>query len=187
MNKVIWWLAFRTWRRRGYVDPILDFTFMMDGNLRSRRLGRRLGLCMRIVQQSFLLPVDAAEELLREAGSAFGRRGLRPTLSDVLYSPSDESPLSSAYRLDGLLISFAFETSHRGRLEAIREAMLRLSRACRRLGGRVHLAKNVQADPEDLAAMYAPGLPELHRLKRRLDPGRVLRNDFLERTFPSLA
>jgi decaprenylphospho-beta-D-ribofuranose 2-oxidase len=68
----------------------------------------------------------------------------------------------------------------------IHGALVQLSRACRALGGRVRLTKNVHADPEDLAAMYAQTLPRFRELKRRLDPDGLIRNEFLNRVFPSL-
>ena len=52
--------------------------------------------------------------------------------------------------------------------------------------GRVYLVKNVFAKPQTLAAMYGEHAVEFFRLKRELDPQMLLRDDFLERTFPGL-
>jgi hypothetical protein len=72
-NRVFWWLAFVT-RGRRYIDPIADYTFFMDGNVRAHELGRRLGLGMRVVQQSFLVPVAATMEFIDRARHEFRRR-----------------------------------------------------------------------------------------------------------------
>jgi hypothetical protein len=55
-----------------------------------------------------------------------------------------------------------------------------------RFQGRVYLVKNVYAGRETLAAMYGEHAVEFFRLKRELDPGMVLRDAFLERTFGDL-
>lgn len=176
------------YRLRGdhHVDSLLDYTFFMDGDVRFRRLGRRLGLQLRIVQQSFVVPVAAAAELIERARRVFGAAAVVPMLSDVLYCRSDRALLSATHGLDGFVVSFAFSPRTRGRLARIQDALVRLSKACRALGGRVRLVKNVHADPDDLAAMYAATLPRFQALKRALDPDGVIRNEFLERVFPSL-
>ena len=50
-------------------------------------------------------------------------------------------------------------------------------------GGRVHLVKNVVASQRTLAEMYGDGAERFFGLKRELDPGGILRNEFLERNF----
>lgn len=107
-------------------------------------------------------------------------------LSDVLYCPSDRALLSATHGLEGFVVSFAFSPRTRDRLARVRAALVQLSKDCRRLGGRVRLAKNVHADAGDLAAMYEATLPRFRELKRRLDPDGLIRNEFLERVFPSL-
>lgn len=184
-TRLVWAIAERK-RARRYVDPIADFTFMMDGNARLRRIGRRLGFAMRVTQQSFVLPVDTAAEFIARAKRIFGAARVVPTMSDVLYCLSDRALLSATYDLPGFFISFAFETSWRGRCARIDAALTQASKECLALGGRVHLTKNVRADPDDLAAMYATTLPTLLELRRRLDPERRIRSDFLARTFPML-
>lgn len=176
------------YRLRGdrYVDSLLDYTFFMDGDVRFRQLGRRLGLELRIVQQSFVVPVDATAELLERARRVFGAAAVVPMLSDVLYCRSDRALLSATHSLDGFVVSFAFSPRTRGRGARVQDALVRLSKECRALGGRVRLTKNVHADPDDLAAMYAATLPRFRELKRQLDPDGVIRNEFLERVFPSL-
>jgi len=178
-------IAYR-FRGTRYVDPLLDYTFFMDGDVRFRQLGRRLGFEMRLVQQTFVVPVAAGAELIERARRAFRDAAIVPMLVDVLYCPADRALLSASHGRDGFVVSFAFSPRTRGRLARIRDALVRLSKECRGLGGRVRLTKNVHADVDDLAAMYEATLPRFHALKRRLDPDGLIRNDFLERVFPSL-
>ena len=46
--------------------------------------------------------------------------------------------------------------------------------------------KNVSAEPATLAEMYGDNARAFFALKRELDPGCVLRNEFLERIFGDL-
>ncbi len=184
--RVIWKLGWLT-RKARYVDPILDYTFFMDGNVRARRFGRRLGFEMRVLQQTFVVPVEAGGELIERARRLFCEARLVPMMADVLYCPSDRALLSATHELDGFVASFAFAPRTAGRLARTRDAFVRLSKACRELGGRVHLTKHVHAEPGDLAAMYERTLPRFRELKRRLDPDGLIRNAFLERVFPDLA
>jgi decaprenylphospho-beta-D-ribofuranose 2-oxidase len=173
-------------RRDRYVDPLLDYTFFQDGDARFRRLGRRLGFELRIVQQSFMVPVAAGAELIERARRELAAAAIVPMFTDVLYCPAGRALLSANHGLAGFVVSFAFAPRTGDRLARIRRALVRLSAVCRALGGRVRLAKNVHADPDDLAAMYEATLPRFRELKRRLDPDGLLRNEFLARIFPSL-
>lgn len=183
--RAVWWLGYHT-RRARYVDPFLDYTFFMDGNFRARALGRRLGFEMALRQQSFVVPVEAAGELIARARRVFAAGDMVPMMSDVLYCPADRALLSANHALDGFVVSFAFAPRTAGRLARADAAFVRLAKDCRALGGRVHLTKHVRADRDDLEAMYAETLPRFRELKRQLDPDGVIRNAFLERVFPSL-
>src|SRR5262245_54301962 len=141
---------------------------------------------MRLVQQSFVVPVAAGGELIERAARLFDDASLVPMMADVLYCPSDRALLSATHQLDGFVVSFAFSPITRGRHARTRDALVQLSKVCRSLGGRVQLTKNVHADAEDLAAMYEATLPRFRELKRRLDPDGLIRNAFLERVFPVL-
>jgi FAD/FMN-containing dehydrogenase len=195
LSRLTWSLSTQVWSRRPYVDPIHDFTFMMNGNVRLVRLGRRTGRAMGCAQQTFIVPLGvapvqpaaAATEFLGHARDIFARHRLTPALTDVLSVPADDGILSSSAKLDGLAITFGFETSRRAELACIRDAFRKLATICGRLGGRVHLVKNVVADPAVLASMYAEAIPRFRALKERLDPDHVLRNDFLRTHFPALA
>lgn len=178
-------LAFRR-RRDRYVDPLFDYTFFMDGDARLRQLGRRLGLTLPIIQQSFAVPVAAAAELIELARRAFAERDVSPILTDVLYCPADRALLSATYQRAGFLVSFAFSPRTRARLARVHLALAQLSRHSLLLGGRVRLAKSVCAGAGELAEMYRDGLPRFRQIKRALDPDGLLRNEFLERVLPSL-
>jgi FAD/FMN-containing dehydrogenase len=136
---------------------------------------------MRIVQQSFVVPVAAAGELVAQARRRFAAAGVVPMLSDVLYCPADAAWLSATLGRGGFVVSFAFSPRTAGRHARIGAALAQLSAMCRQLGGRVRLCKHVHAERDDLDAMYGDALSRFLQLKRRLDPDDALRNDFFER------
>ena len=190
LARIGYWFTYKFHRAR-YVDPLLDFTFFMEGNARARRLGRRLGFAMRIMQQSFVIPaeahgLDAAREFIEVARRTFRAARIWPAMNDVLYCPSDEGLMSATHRLPGFVVTFAFEPRTDARRHRIERALTTLSHECGRLGGRVHLTKSVHADKDDLAEMYAATLPRFRALRDQLDPMHLLRNPFLEDLFPSL-
>jgi decaprenylphospho-beta-D-ribofuranose 2-oxidase len=179
---------------RPYVDSLFDYTFFMDGNVRARRVAQSLGMPMSTVQQTFMIPFDwgarkkSYRRLVRFAGAIeaiTNRDEIPPTLLDILYVAGDEFLLSANHRMDAFAVTLAFETSDQESVRRIRRALAELSGRALRLGGRVHLVKNVHAAPGHLEAMYAHALPDLVRLKRLVDPGGILRNEFLERVFPA--
>ena len=84
-------------------------------------------------------------------------------------------------------MSYAFETGDRDELRRVEAAFRELADTLwAQFRGRVYLVKNVCADPATLAAMYGDNARAFFALKRELDPGCVLRNEFLERTFGDL-
>ena len=95
--------------------------------------------------------------------------------------------LSASNNQPGFAVSYAFETSSRARLDRAKEAFTELADVLwEKFHGRVYLVKNVFARRETLAEMYGDHAVEFFRLKRELDPNRVLQDDFLERTFGEL-
>jgi decaprenylphospho-beta-D-ribofuranose 2-oxidase len=205
ISKLMWPVFFRLYGEGSvYHDDLKGYTFFMDGNVRAKRLGQRLGFKMRCIQQTFILPLDPhpaegdrtpAMQLVAWLEHAHGlllERKLTPTMNDVLFLPRDfPFALSASYGLEGFAVSYAFETSNPRTLERTRVAFADLSDDLWRLfGGRVHLVKNVCARRETLWAMYGDHAREFFRLKRELDPSGVFDNDFLERNFgapPELA
>lgn len=201
-EKVLWPLFFRFAYREGqeFVDDLADYTFFMDGNVRAKDLAASFGVTLKTVQQTFVVPSDpgaaggwdkAKDDLVEWLEHAHARllaEGVRPTLQDVLYLPADPRFLLSATAgLAGFAVTYAFETSDDARIARIRAVLTELSDTLwDKFGGRVYLVKNVAVRKDTLARMYGDNAVELFRLKRELDPGGVLRNEFLERTFGGL-
>lgn len=201
LARLLWRIVFRWAFRRGeYIDDLEGFTFFMDGNARAKRIAKRLGFPMRNVQQTFVVPFDpdaprgwedAENTLVQWLGAAhklFAGADLRPTLHDVLFLPGDDPFLLSATAdRSGFAVSYAFETSNLETIGRVKEAFAELADLLwERFGGRVYLVKNVFASRATLAEMYRGNAERFFALKRELDPGGLLRNDFLERTFGEL-
>jgi decaprenylphospho-beta-D-ribofuranose 2-oxidase len=183
------WLTFNLIRRpQTFVDDYEDYAFFMDGNAHAKAIGRAFGAQMRTLQQTFLVPADVetAERFIDELSSALRSAHIAPTLFDCVFIPRDEEfLLSSSAGLDGFAVSIAFDTSDARVLARARTILVAASTRLGTLGGRVHLVKSVCADADDLRLMYGSRLDTFFRLKQRLDPTGVLRNEFLERTFPN--
>jgi decaprenylphospho-beta-D-ribofuranose 2-oxidase len=202
ISKLLWRFYFRFLFRDGeeYVDDLDGFTFFMDGNARAKRIAKRLGFKMRNAQQTFVVPSDPGAaggwdsakddlvEWLEHAHRFLLERELTPTLNDVLFLPRDlPFPLSASAERPGFAVSYAFETSNPATLERVKEAFADLADDLGdRFRGRVYLVKNVFAAKTTLATMYGDPAVEFFRLKHELDPGGVLRDPFLDRTFGDL-
>jgi decaprenylphospho-beta-D-ribofuranose 2-oxidase len=200
----LWRFYFRFVYRDGeeYVDDLDGFTFFMDGNARAKGVAKRFGVNLRMLQQTFVVPSDpgaaggwdqARDDLVEWLDYAHGfllERDLTPMIHDALFLPAD-SPnrflLSASADLAGFAVSYAFETSHEDDARRVKEACSELADVLwEKFGGRVYLVKNVVAEQRTLAAMYGDNAVEFFRLKHELDPGWILRNEFLERTFGDL-
>ncbi len=202
ISKLMWRFYVRFLFKDGdeYLDDLEGFSFFMDGNARAKRIGKRLGFKMQNAQQTFVVPSDpgaeggwdgAADDLVEWLDFAHEyllERDLTPTLNDVLFVPRDRPfLLSASNNQPGFAVSYAFETSKKGRLDRAKQAFDELADILwEKFHGRVYLVKNVFAKPETLAAMYGDHAIEFFRLKRELDPQMLLRDDFLERTFGEL-
>jgi decaprenylphospho-beta-D-ribofuranose 2-oxidase len=179
--------------KKRYVDDLEGFTFMMDGNTHAKEIAARFGIKLRAIQQTFVIPAltdtlewstarDRLVEFMDTAQRRFAVDALVPTLFDVLFIPRDDRFLLSASAgLAGFAVSFAFETNDERVLDLVRTALHDLTDVCGRLGGRIHLVKNVNASKATIATMYAGTLPEFRALKSLVDPERVLVNAFLEK------
>ena len=200
----LWRFYFRFLYRDGeeYVDDLEGFTFFMDGDVRAKGVAKRLGVSLRTVQQTFVVPShpgpaggwdrakDDLVEWLDYAHDFLLERELTPTLHDVLFLPED-SPvpflLSASADLAGFAVTYALEAPGKADVERVKQAFSELADVLwEKFGGRVYLVKNVCAEQSTLAAMYGDNAIEFFRLKRELDPDRVLQNDFLTRTFGDL-
>jgi decaprenylphospho-beta-D-ribofuranose 2-oxidase len=202
VSRLLWRFYFRFLFRDGeeFIDDLEGFSFFMDGNARAKRIARRFRFTMRNCQQTFVVPSDPGAaggwdrarddlvEWLEYAHNFLLDRKLTPTLNDALFLPKDlPFLLSASAELPGFAVSYAFETSNQATLERVKEAFSELADDLwEKFGGRVYLVKNVFAKKTTLAAMYGDHAVEFFRLKGELDPGGVLRNDFLERTFGDL-
>ncbi len=201
ISRRAWPVIFRLYKEGSvYYDDLEGFTFFMDGNVRAKRVGHRLGFAMRNIQQTFVVPLDSGQDAagrtaeqrlvawLEHAHSLLLERKLTPTMNDALFLPRDFSfALSATYDLPGFAVSYAFETSNRCTLDRAKEAFTDLAdHLWQEFGGRVYLVKNVFARKETLWAMYGHHAEEFFELKKELDPGGILHNDFLERTFGGL-
>ncbi len=201
ITRFVWPLFYRLYEEDDeFVDDLHGFTFFMDGNVRAKEIAHRLGVELKTVQQTFIVPSgpgtkggwDAAEDDLVEwldyAAKFFRERDLQPALHDVLFLPVNERFLLSASAgLAGFAVSYAFETSNPETIAKVKQAFTDLADILHDVfQGRVYLVKNVCARAETLQKMYGANARDFFLLKKELDPDLVLRNAFLERTFGPL-
>lgn len=199
-RRVGYWFTLNVFmaRRTTVVDELEGFTFFQGGNDAIKRLGRKLGFAMGIRQQTYVVPRVPADpaasarllaSFLRDVDELLDARGLLPPLIDVLYLPDDAAEgfvLSSNHGISGYAVTITFEEVGRAEFPDEERALADISELCLRVGGRVHLVKNVHASAATLAAMYSWGLTQLGALRAAHDPTSTLRSRFLERVFPAL-
>ena len=172
-----------------YIDSAYGYTFFMDGNVRAKRLGHRIGMKFRAIQQTFIIPLS--EKLFNDFLAACIRgmkeAGTPPAMIDALCLPADDDFLLSSTRgMSGYALSIAFESLNDNKIARITRCMEQLSQLCREIGGRVHLTKNVLAHPADVHAMYADALDTFFAVKDKYDPEGLIGNRFIERLFKGL-
>jgi FAD/FMN-containing dehydrogenase len=188
----------RSQEKKAAVDELVGYTFFQDGNDAVKRFFRKLGFPMGIRQQTYVIPIDPAsvprtrERLalfLAEADHILDEARIVPVLIDVLYLPEETEgfAFSSSRGLAGYAITFTFEELTRATFPVEERLLAEIALVAERLGGRVHLVKNVHADPALLEQSYADGVRELGALRETYDPERLVSNEFLARVFPSLA
>lgn len=161
-----------------YTDALFGYLFMMDANWIARDLARRLFGCdLRTIQQTFVVPADQLVPWLSAAHTELATRELTPTITDVLYLPGDLAfCLSPNTREPGFAVSFAFETND---TDPVKDAFRRLADILfHDFRGHVSLVKNVYVEKATLYAMYGAQAREFLDVKRKLDPGDLIRNDF---------
>lgn len=189
MGQLFWNYAYAVYTRINdtYIDPVDQYTFFMDGNVRAKVLGRKLGMEFRAVQQTFVIPANQhnLNYFLSETLRLLRAADMPPAMIDTLYLPHDDNfPLSSTYNLSGYALSMAFEALNPAKFEKIKATLEQLSAICLELKGKVHLTKNVLAKPEHIQAMYSDGLPQFFATKKKYDPGNLFTSHFIERIFP---
>lgn len=187
-------MLFALYRSGCYTNELDDFTFFMDNQLTPVKAAANAdGFRLNTVQQTFVLPavvwpedpwgVARAETFLALVHPRSCPAGLRPALFDVLYLPADEFLLSANHHLDGFAITVTWADRDGRSWDRLSVWLRELSSKCRRLGGRVHLVKNVEADAGELQKMYGPAFARFLELKKRHDPRGILKNAFFDRIF----
>jgi decaprenylphospho-beta-D-ribofuranose 2-oxidase len=188
----------RSQEKKTAVDELEGYTFFQDGNDAVKGFFRKLGFPMGVRQQTYVVPTDPESVLrtrerlasfLDEADRILDEARIVPVLIDVLYLPAEAEgfAFSSSRGLAGYAVTFTFEELGRVTFPVEERLLAEIALVADRLGGRVHLVKNVHADPALLERSYATGVAELRSLRARHDPERLLSNGFLARVFPSLA
>jgi decaprenylphospho-beta-D-ribofuranose 2-oxidase len=199
---MVWRLGFsRLYRdRQRFVDDLEGFTFFMDGNRTAKRIAHLFRWRPKTLQQTFVVPADPTTEAGKLAARNalvewlhYGHRHLStfeltPTLQDVLWLPKDlPFPLSATAGQGGFAVSYAFETSKDEVIEYGKVAFTEMADTLwTDFGGRVYLVKNVCATQHTLAEMYGDAAEAFFALKGDVDPGGILANAFLRRTFGGL-
>ncbi len=190
MGQLFWRYAYHVYVRMNdtYIDPTPDYTFFMDGNVRAKRLGRKIGMRFRAIQQTYVIPLSEQllNDFLKACIQGMKAAGAPPAMIDALCLPADEGFLLSSSRgMSGYAVSIAFASLSDAKIKNITQCLEQLTTLCREMGGRIHLTKNVFARPEDVQAMYADVLPALFATKDKYDPEGLIGNCFLERLFRS--
>jgi decaprenylphospho-beta-D-ribofuranose 2-oxidase len=125
------------------------------------------------VQYQFVVP-DGAEDVLRDAVRHIAGAGHASFLAVLKrFGAANPSPLSFPIRGWTLALDLPVTAG----LAPLLDHLDRLVMAA---GGRVYLAKDSRAKPDDLAVMY-PRLPEFREVRRSLDPDGVFQSDLARR------
>lgn len=188
VGQLFWNYAYHVYIRMNdtYVDPVHDYTFFMDGNVRAKRLGHRIGMKFRAIQQTFIIPLSEQKlnDFLKACVDGMKAAGTPPAMIDTLCLPEDEPFLLSSTRgLSGYALSIAFESLNDAKILRVTQCLEQLSCLALEMGGRVHLTKNVLARPADVRAMYADALDPFYAVKDKYDPEGLIGNSFIERLF----
>jgi FAD/FMN-containing dehydrogenase len=184
------------WPQGEFVDDLFGWAFFFGNSTkRAKADAHALGYRLNCIQQSFVLPsgpedrppdTRPAQRFIELVLARSHAADLRPGPIDFLYVGSDDdtSVMSASRRLPGFVITLAFADRDRTTLSPPMDELLRaLSSDCRLLGGRVHLVKNVAADPGDLRAMHGDAAKQFRELKAKYDPRGLFRNEFFSRVF----
>jgi decaprenylphospho-beta-D-ribofuranose 2-oxidase len=166
-----------------YLDELEGYTFFMEGNRRSKEIASRFGIQLPVIQQTFIIPESQLLAFLHTLAAMLRKKQLTPSLFDIVPIPADEILMSASRGINGFAVSVAFEDLNRRTILELHRQLQAASTACAKLGGRVHLVKNVYATPEQLHAMYADAIERFLHLKEQLDPEGILHNSFFERVF----
>ncbi len=166
-----------------YQDDLEDYTFFMDNNRRSKEIASRFGILLPVIQQTFIIPKSHLLAFCHTFTGMLRSKKLAPNFFDIVPIPADDFLMSASRGLEGFAVSVAFEDLDRRTILELHRQLQAASAACAKLGGRVHLVKNVYATPEQLYGMYTDAMERFLRLKAQLDPAGILHNSFFERIF----
>lgn len=171
-----------------FENDLIDFLFFMDGNTVAKEKfeKRHKPQQFPIVQQTFIVPPDRAEAFAENCEAKMRLPfHARPTECDMLFVRSDDCYMSGSYQLDGFAISLGFEpiAPEGCPPDNIPSLLYDLSRDCKSVGGRLHLVKNVYAEPDVFRAMFSPQIEIFEGIKRKYDPDLILQNPFSDKFF----
>jgi decaprenylphospho-beta-D-ribofuranose 2-oxidase len=187
--------------QKEYENDLENFIFFMDGNTTAKRRfeEQHPGKLFPIVQQTYVIPLDkgakTAAAFAQNCIDKMSRDLIRPTEFDALFVRADECLMSANYHMDGFAVSIAFEPGNLPTEDwdkgcapdpkigpGIPKLLRELSVDCQKAGGRIHLVKNVHADPEVFRSMF-PRIEDFEDIKRDGDPGLILGNPFSDLFF----
>lgn len=170
-----------------FENDLMDFIFFMDGNTRAKdRFEKHFQpQLFPIIQQTFVIRKEDTVAFAENCERKMSSYGLRPTETDMLFVAQDDCLMSANYRLDGFAVSIAFEPVAPDGVPPpkIVALMQALTKDCLSVGGRIHLVKNVYADPADLREMFSPQIKQFEAIKLRYDPSLMLQNKFSDNLF----
>ncbi len=168
-------------------DDVDDFTFFQDADQRARNFAAPRWR-MTAVEQAFCMPPENAQEFLRRLDERVRREAHYPALVDLLFAPQDlrRHPLSATRDDRVMVVTVAYLDRNGERWACTRDMYRELSVECARLGGRIYLAKTVEADALELDLMYADRVRELRAIKQQVDPDNLITNEFWDRNLGCL-
>jgi FAD-linked oxidoreductase len=127
-------------------------------------------------EMEYALPREAGLHALRDVKALIERSDWRISFPvEVRVGPADDVPLSSSSGRDTIWLAFHVNqrTDHTGYFTAVEQVLMGYD-------GRPHWGKLHTRSADDLAPAY-PRWHEFQALRDRLDPDRVLANDYLAR------
>jgi decaprenylphospho-beta-D-ribofuranose 2-oxidase len=191
-----------------YENDLENFIFFMDGNTTAKQRfeEQHYGKLFPIVQQTFVIPLDAGAKTAKTA-AAFAQNcidkleqhQIRPTEFDILFARADDCLMSANYKMDGFAVTLGFEPGNLPTQDwengcppdlpivpSIPRLLRELSVDCLNVHGRIHLVKNVYADP---CTVFRPmfsdqnQLEKFNNIKHTCDPDLILWNPFWDTFF----
>lgn len=173
--------------KQPFENDLMDFLFFMDGNtVAKERFEKHFSpQLFPIVQQTFVLRKEDIVAFAENCERKISDYKLHPTETDMLFVAKDQCLMSGSYNLDGFAVSVAFEpiAPDGSAPPKVQELMIDLTQDCRSVGGRLHLVKNVYAEPDDFRKMFSPQIEQFENIKKNYDPSRILQNGFSDRFF----